>query len=57
MHARADWQKSVAIARQLGLVIPRPWFRWLSRCFSDFVSTLTPRWSEETVAVAWKAAP
>lgn len=56
MHARADWQKSVAIARQLGLVIPRPWSRWLSRCFSDFVSTLTPRWSEETVAVAWKAA-
>lgn len=53
-HARADWQKSMEIARQLGRYAPLRPLAWLGRVSSDFASTFSPKWGEETVAIAWK---
>lgn len=53
-HASANWRRSAEIAEHLRARTPPRVVRELGRALTDAVSTLTPHWGEETVAIAWK---
>lgn len=52
VHARANWVRSAEIAHQQGLHLPAHAPAVASRWLADALSSLTPRWSEETIVVA-----
>ncbi len=53
-HSRRLWSDSAAIARRERIAIPpRPLMSFM-RVLTDFVSTVTPCWAEETVMIARK---
>lgn len=56
-HAKANWRRSAEVAAHLKIQIPTKPKQELGRVFTDVVSTLTPKWGEETVAIAWKPTP
>jgi SAM-dependent methyltransferase len=56
VHARANWSRSREIGSQHGLRFPPVAVAIASRLLADALSTLTPRWSEETIIVARRPA-
>lgn len=53
-HAKAHWRDSTKIAEKYSLPMPHRSVRLLVRWLSDVFSAFTPRWSEETVIVAYR---
>ena len=53
-HARAHFRDSPPITQREGLRMPSNFARVLMRMACDALATLTPRWAEETVAIAWR---
>lgn len=53
-HAQANWRSSANVGRHEGIRVPSAPTRLITRVFADVVSTITPRWAEETVVIAWK---
>lgn len=47
------WRESTELAQRERTVPPKIWLTVMRR-FADVLATLSPRWSEETIAVAWK---
>jgi 2-polyprenyl-3-methyl-5-hydroxy-6-metoxy-1,4-benzoquinol methylase len=54
-HAKAHWRDSERIAGQYNIPIPSAPIRWLVRWSGDFLSVITPSWSEETVIIAFRS--
>lgn len=54
-HARANWRKSVELARSMNIAPPSEIILKLSELLDNTLSTLSPRWGEETVVIARKA--
>lgn len=48
------WHESANLASREGTA-PSRWFDVVMRLSGDLLSTLTPRWGEETIALAWKS--
>lgn len=55
-HARAHFRDSPFISEAEGLRQPSRSVRAGLRIFDDLLATLTARWAEETVAIAWRSA-
>jgi len=53
-HAKVHWRDSKRIAEQYNIPIPSAPIRWFVRWCGDFLSAITPRWSEETVIIAFR---
>ncbi|WP_218919049.1 class I SAM-dependent methyltransferase [Thiomonas intermedia] len=53
-HARVHWRDSLKISKKYSLAIPHAQIRYVVRWISDFLSVFTPRWSEETVIIAYR---
>lgn len=53
-HARANWQRSRELASRIQANFVGGWSSGLGRVSSDALATFSPRWSEETVVLAWR---
>lgn len=53
-HARAHFRDSPPISEREGFRMPPKATRTLMQVADDMLATLTPRWAEETVALAWR---
>lgn len=54
MHAKAHWHDSLPIAQHEDFRLPATMLQHLFRLGADLLSTLTPRWAEETVVIAYR---